>query len=376
MRVPKTPAAKGWSEVIATRGGPGRRRFAAVLAAATALVASLALGLPGTAVWAQTSTAGLLPAAPNTDLNQVYDPSQVISEPFVLTSPGVDYLYSSGLGDSLPHVPVRPFTKMGVWRRVVDAMPAPPPWVLPGTAVWAPDVRKVAGHYVMWFSAVENQALYGSPMPHPDCLGYATSKSPLGPFVSNATQPALCQYSDWGDIDPRTLVVGAQEYLLFKSNDNVASSPMPTNLYAVKLRPNGTSIASLPTLLMSNSQAWQGAVVESPDMVDVGGRYFLFFSSTFGPDTPQAGIGVAVCRGPLGPCANTSPGPWLGSNNHGTGPCEESLFEQHGVLWLLYSPHSEYYSGAYPVLAVSRVGIGPHLPYVATFDGAQPDVGG
>jgi GH43 family beta-xylosidase len=314
------------------------------------------------------------PAAANTSLNQIYSPSTLISEPDVLATPSVNYLYSSGIGSN-PHLPVRSYTKIGHWRTTADALPKPPTWAAPNASVWSPDVRKVGSEYVMWFSALTARAPAGAPARHLRCLGWATSSSPMGPFRSSATQPQLCQYADYGDIDPRTVVVDGHEYLMWKSNDNTGPSPTaPTVLYSQELAANGTTLKGAPVELMQNTQPWEGQVVESPDMVEEAGKFFLFFSSTNGPATSAAGIGVAICpQGPKAACDNSSSGPWLGSNTNGAGPCEESLFQQNGATWLLYTPRANYYRGAYPVLAVSRVGFGPHLPYVASFDGSEPN---
>ena len=318
----------------------------------------------------------LPPPAPNTHLGNVYTTGQLISQPFVLPTSKVDYLYSSGLGPPI-NVPLRTFTRIGHWSRVYDALPNLPPWVVPRTSVWSPDVRKVGDSYVMWFSAVANDVPAGDDQTNPRCLGWATSSSPYGPFVSNATQPALCQWSEFGDIDPRTFMDGGQEYLLWKSDDNAGESPptstfKPTKLWSQKLAADGVTLEGSPTLLLTPDRSWEVPLIEAPDMLKSGGRYYLFFSGA-ASWFPQAGIGVVFCDSPSGPCRDVYKGPWLGSSLLGSGPDEETLFEQNGAIWLLYAPQAVYYHNSYPFLGVSRVGIESGRPYVATFDGIEPN---
>lgn len=346
------------------------RSAAALLAVLGIVAGSVALLTGGRKAEAQTNP----PPAPNTAINKVYSPSVLISQPRIYTTNKVDYMFSSGVG-SPPHVPVRSFTTMGQWLKVRDAMPILPPWTEPNTIIGAADVRFVAGRYVMWFTGFTRSAPAGSPSQHVWCLGWATSTNIMGPYTSNATQPAFCNYSDYGDLGTRTFMVGTQEYLLWKSNDNIskASPPPPSKIYAVKLGSDGVSFAGAPTVLLENTKAWEGITVESPDMLADGSKYFLFFSSPYGSNDVGAGIGLATCQSPLGPCSDNYDGPWLGSNTHGAGPSEESVFQQNGATWMIYTPHSHYYPGAYPVVAVSRIAFGPHAPYVAAFDGAQPN---
>ncbi len=177
--------------------------------------------------------------------------------------------------------------------------------------------------------------------------------------MSDATQPALCQWSDFGDIDPRTFVDGDQEYLLWKSDDNAGEDPptstfQPTKLWSQKLAPDGTTLEGSPTELLVRNKSWEVPLVEAPDMIKRGGRYYLFFSGS-ASWFPQGGIGVAFCKSPSGPCRDVYKGPWLGSSLLGSGPDEETLFEQNGATWLLYAPQAVYHPLSYPVLGVSRV---------------------
>jgi hypothetical protein len=302
----------------------------------------------------------LPPPALNTDLGRLVDPTEVIADPAVLVGKHVDYLYASELGYEPPNIPVRTFTVLGKWGPPTDAMPTMPAWA--ASWVWNPDVRYVDGRYVMWFTAAEKGAALPLTGAMPRCIGWATAASPLGPFVPSPT-PVLCQLDHFGAIDPRTLVTpGGQEWLYWKSDDNaVLAAKQHTVVWAQRLAADGTTLEGEATEILANTAPWEGLIVESPQMELSHGRYYLFFSGNTSGSI-ENGIGVAPCKGPAGPCANTAVGPWLGPNAVSQGVGEESLFTQGGATWLLYSPHSVGQR-----LAVSRVAFGRQGPYVAAF---------
>jgi arabinan endo-1,5-alpha-L-arabinosidase len=310
------------------------------------------------------------PPARNTGIGKSFR-GDLISEPDVMPTDTIDYLYSSGAGGT-PHIPMRTFTTMGAWSNVYDVLPAMPPWALSTWPVWSPDVRKVGRNYVMWFAAYWKAAPGYRAGSAPLCLGVATSSSPFGPFVSQARVPTVCQLSNFGDLDPRTVEIGKQEWLLWKSDDNSeAWTGKPCKIFIERLGSDGRTLKGRPTQIYQSSAPWEGNLVESPDMVKQGNRYWLFFSGN-ASKSPTSGVGLASCRPPPGPCTSIGAGPWLGSNLSGAGPDEESLFQQDGAEWLLYTPHALYYPFAFPILAVARVAFSEGVPYVATFDGARP----
>lgn len=306
------------------------------------------------------STASLPPAAPNDALGRAVDTKTIIADPQVLIGHHVDYMYASSTGFHAPNVPVRTFRTMGKWLTSTDALPTLPAWA--GSWVWNPDVRYVQGRYVMWFTALDEQMALPTTGIPPRCLGWATSRTPLGPFVASST-PAICQMDRFGAIDPRTLVTpSGQEWLYWKSDSNaVPNAHMPTEMWAQRLAPDGVTREGHPIPLLSNTKPWEGILVESPQMVRAGKHYYLFFSGN-ASRTPQNGIGVATCRGPGGPCRDPAQGPWLGTSPQSPTAGEESLYSQDGKTWLLYTP-----IGPIQSLEVSRVAFGPHGPYVAAF---------
>jgi hypothetical protein len=288
--------------------------------------------------------------------------------PYVMVSGSSDYLYSGGYGLNVaPHVPVRRFTSLADLPKPTDAMPTLPA----GTWgwIWTVDVHPAATGYAMWFTTAYNNR------PNPlgvdnQCIGNATSASPLGPFTPSSG-PVICQ--QWGSIDPRVVVSpGGTHYLIWKSDTNADhAAVIPTTIWEQQLAPDGVTLVGTAHQIATATQPWEGALAESPDMVDLGGTYYLFFSGNSSL-SPQNGIGMMTCASIQGPCTDTRTSAFLGSNSQGTGPGEESLFQQGGNTWLLYSPNAIYGSYFFRPLAVARVAVGEHGPYVATFDGAVP----
>jgi beta-xylosidase len=238
-------------------------------------------------------------------------------------------------------------------------MPIVPPWVGPGFT-WAPDVRRVGDTYVLWFTAAAKHLTFGA-RGHPVmCIGVATSASPLGPFVSNATEPAICQVGHHGSIDARTFLDDdGRLWVHWKSDDNAEPDGGPPTIYAQRLAPDGVTLTGRPTELLTVDQPWEGTIVEAPQMIVAGGRHWLFYSANwFNQDV--YGVGLASCAGPAGPCVKPSAAPWLASNRQGRGPGEASLFEDDDGLWIAYSPNQAF-ARARPV-AIAHVEVIDGVP--------------
>jgi hypothetical protein len=340
------------------------------------VVAAVIVVTPGSGLAAspQRATAALNPpAAPSYDVGELVRPYSVpLSDPTVMLGSHIDYLYTGAAGYDPPNISVRAFTDLEDLRAPVDAMPALPPWTRGWTS--APDVRHVDGRYVMWFSSPDVDDILATGAPA-KCIGFGVSTSPFGPFIV-ARQPVICE--PWGSIDPRTFVApDGQLWLDWKADVNAAWGPaqdpelpqnQPTVLWAQRLAPDGTTLEGSPHELLAATRPWEHKLIEAPEMVHAGGRFYLFFSAN--PSYQDGdGIGVAVCRGPAGPCDEPYAGPLLGSSPLGLGPGEESLFTQAGATWMLFSPSG---TGLYRQLAVARIAFGRHGPYVAAFDGAVP----
>jgi hypothetical protein len=370
------------SEEEALRRRRRRHRLAWPTAAAIAGATALAVGVAAILSFAlggtPTVTSDPAPAS-NIATAQTFTPTKgLISDPFVLPTSTFDYMYSSGaVGLGQPHLPERTFTVMGTFLSSRDAMPTLPTWVEPNSGLWSPDVRKVGKTYVMWFSGLDRGYILSTRVAA-QCIGVATSTSPTGPFTSHSPTPTICQTSGHGDIDPRTLVApNGQEWLYWKNDGNAVATMDPVgsvHIYAQRLATDGQTLVGSTSVLLTNDLSWDGGLIEAPDMVHVGNRYLLFFSgnSTWGDDS---GIGLALCKGPSGPCTSPYSGPWLGSNVQGAGPNEETVYTQNGITWMLYTPHGLYYPLALPRLVAARIAFTPAgMPYIANRQGMVPGV--
>jgi len=285
------------------------------------------------------------------------------SDPYLLVADGRYFLYTSGV-PGLLNVPVATSTDFESWSPVQDALPALPAWATPGYT-WAPDVHRFGSTWELYFTAM----LRGW-SPPTECIGSASGTSPLGPFVARAT-PLICQLGLGGSIDPRVFTDSSgAHWMLWKSEQNIGGASTPTMLWSQPLSADGLTLTGRPSLLMEPDEGWQGTIVEAPQMVEVDGAYWVFYSGNWF-NQPAYAIGAARCAGPSGPCADTSTLPLLGSNAQGLGPGEESVFEDASGLWLLYSPwHSLAPKPDFPPrpVFIARIGLLPTGPYLAVWE--------
>jgi hypothetical protein len=188
-----------------------------------------------------------------------------------------------------------------------------------------------------------------------------------------APHPFICQLDHRGSIDARVITApGHQLVMLWKSDDNAnPRDPGPdqggnTGIYAQYLSPDGRQLLGQPTKILGPSEPWEINIIESPDMIEAWGTYWLFFSGNW-YYSPSYGIGVAACQSPLGPCTDPDPAPFLGSNLQGSGPGEESIFQDGNTVSLLYNPFHANDPG--PVIprpvAMTRIGFTPKGPFLA-----------
>lgn len=298
------------------------------------------------------------PASPGTTVPSGLEES----DPFLTVTRGRYFMYTSGVPGLLPvNVPEASSTGFTGWTPVTDAMPTLPSWAVPGYT-WAPDVHLFGSTYVLYFTAM----VRGS-VPPTECIGDATSTSPAGPFTP-ARSPFICQASIGGSIDPRVFTdAEGTNWIVWKSDQNIGGASTPTQMWSQKVSPSGLALVGRPSVLMGPDEPWQGTIVEAPDMVELDGSYWLFYSGNWF-NQPAYAIGAARCVGPQGPCADTSAVPFLASNDQGAGPGEESLLTDTAGIWMVYSPsysqaHRPYFPTR-PVL-ITRLGFAAAGPYLA-----------
>jgi arabinan endo-1,5-alpha-L-arabinosidase len=120
-------------------------------------------------------------------------------DPAVLHAPdGLYYAYATQTerGGKWIDIQVARSADLTHWQLVGDALPAKPAWASKTQDFWAPHVVRDGARYIMYFSAKPDT----SDERHGLCLGVATARSPLGPFVDMG-HPLKCG-SGFVNIDP------------------------------------------------------------------------------------------------------------------------------------------------------------------------------
>jgi Glycosyl hydrolases family 43 len=306
--------------------------------------------------------------SPDAPARMILSTNYDATDPSVLHVGGDYLLYTTGGGfANSPHVVVHVGSSIGKWTSSHEALPRLPAWTRDN--VWAPAVQQVQGGWALYFTGT----VTGSD-PSIQCIGAAFAAKPVGPFVSEG-DPIVCQVDHRGSIDPRTYVdPQGSLWLDWKSDDNAdPNTPGPdqgglTGIYAQRLSANGRQLLGQPSEIFQPDQPWEGTIVESPQMIDIAGSYYLFFSANWF-NQPYYGIGVASCASVTGPCHSLGSAPFLGSNNQGSGPGEPSVYVSPGGVYLLYTPVHAAAPDITPPrpVAMARVGFSSNGPYLAAF---------
>ncbi|KAK9861302.1 hypothetical protein WJX84_001471 [Apatococcus fuscideae] len=214
----------------------------------------------------------------------------------------------------------------GKWELMdQDALPVLPPWAGRGR-VWAPEVAKIDGQYVMYYTARNRQLRL-------QCTSMATSEDIAGPYNDTSSTPILCPSELGGAIDPYQIQdTDGQRYLFYKSDGNAVG--MTPYIWVQPLTVDGLSFAGPPTRLFGPSaNTWEGSVVEAPsvNLCDQETSYCLFYSANnaYGP---QYAVGLAVASNITGPYVKSSTNPVLTSNrgNGINGPGGQSFVQANG----------------------------------------------
>ncbi len=248
-------------------------------------------------------------------------------DPFVLTVGGAYYAY--GTNSVAGNIQIIESSDLTHWTTVGDALPQLPAWATPDET-WAPAVVQLGGTFVLYYAV-----RVAGPGGGEECISVATASQPQGPFDDTSTGPLMCQSTLGGSIDPSPLVdVNGTPYLVWKSNSGAGASA----IWSEQLDPAGTGFATntTPTQLLVPDEPWEAGVIEAPDLVVSGGRYFLFYSGNSWMGSDYA-VGVATCSGPLGPCAKPLSAPILASDASMEGPGGASAFtDDSGSYWIAF----------------------------------------
>jgi xylan 1,4-beta-xylosidase len=149
------------------------------------------------------------------------------------------------------------------WQVAGAVMRKPPAWAR--GQFWAPEIRKVGGRYLVYYSAHKRK--------RSRCVAVATGRSPLGFFRDRG--PLAC--SRPGAIDPLpTWDQRGRPYLLWKVDG--APSHRPTPIVAAPLADGGLRVAGRPRELIRNDARWEGGGIEAPALARHAGKLYLFYS--------------------------------------------------------------------------------------------------
>lgn len=330
----------------------GQLRGAVLLAGAALLAA--ACGASGGRSGGSSSSGRSAPPAGGTYTNPVY--SGDFPDPAVLRVGSTYHAYATQGGGS--NIQTLTSHDLVHWSADGDALPEVGSWASAGNT-WAPEVIAIGGRYVMYYVARSTSAGV-------QCIGRAVAGAPGGPFSDPAKVPLVCQPSLGGSIDPNPFrAADGALYLYWKNDGNCCGKPV--HLWGQRLRSDGSALTGRPVALMTNGKAWQGNLVEAPEMVSHGGAYTLFYSAN-NYASPAYGMGYASCTKPLGPCTDRSDASLVPSNLAAAGP---------GHCFLITTPggKTEMLYHAWPPDAVGAISPGRQLWLEpVTWKGSVPSV--
>ena len=277
-----------------------------------------------------------------------------------------NYLAASGSGS---HIQAARSSDLVNWERV------PAPGVLPElatwsgmtplfgatshSATWAPDVTQIGDQFVLYYTTPALE------LPRPDgkpsqCLSVAVSDAPDGPFVDSSTGPIACQPDLGGSIDGSYFQdADGTQYLVWKNDGNCCG--IPTNFWLQALTADGMAVSGEPIQLegLENDKAWEGGVIESPQILIHDNRYYMFFSGNNFASGSYA-VGYATADMLEGPYTDAEENPILFTDFQSApklglaGPGHQGIFtDADGDLWMAYH--------AWDNTAIGNDNVGRHL---------------
>ena len=245
-------------------------------------------------------------------------------DPGVLYDSG-QYVLACTSGDAANAYPLYTSPDLATWTAHGFVFPAGhwPSWAV--SDFWAPEVHKVGAHYVVYFSARSTAGHYS--------IGAASSNSPLGPFT-DIGQPLIAEAS-MGLIDASEInAADGTPYVVWKEDGNAVG--LPTPIHSQALSSDGLSLQGSAATLITNDEAWEGAVTEAPFMVQHAGTYYLFYSGNSYATTAYA-VGVAEASSPLGPFTKLG-SPVLATGGAWAGPGHCSVVDTPaGDTYMVYA---------------------------------------
>ncbi|KAF7712585.1 Arabinan endo-1,5-alpha-L-arabinanase [Penicillium ucsense] len=219
------------------------------------------------------------------------------ADPSVISTGDGHYAFATG-GNGV-NVQMAHSTDLTNWELMSghDAMPGPyPSWVAGSPAIWAPDViQRDDGKFIMYVSASASQDA------SKHCVGAAVADQVTGPYTLEQS-PLACPLDKGGAIDADGFKDGNTYYVVYKVDGNSlnqGSTLNPTPIMLQQLNSDGVTPNGDPVQLIDRDNN-DGPLVEAPSLVNVGGTYYLTFSSNW-YNTPKYDVSYAIASSVTGP---------------------------------------------------------------------------
>jgi arabinan endo-1,5-alpha-L-arabinosidase len=259
------------------------------------------------------------------------------ADPSLLVVSDKMYLYSTGCGvrggGAFP-IRVSSGESRTSWTYVggVFTSGTMPLWTAEGCRYWAPEVHRLKGQYVCYYSSPDRNNRF--------CIGVGTSPSPEGPFRDSGEPLVVNERVGLIDAgffqDPET----SRPWIMWKEDGNDLNPMQPTDMFIQELTDDGLSLLGNPYKMVTNDQEWEHELVEAPTLIYRGGYYYLFYSANV-YTSPLYGVGVARSRSVTGPFEKYDRNPILRSNEDFDGPGHQFLLEETPGQWTMFY-HARY----------------------------------
>jgi xylan 1,4-beta-xylosidase len=210
------------------------------------------------------------------------------------------------------------------WSPAGTVLPGPPAWADP-SAQWAPSLVRIGSRFLVYYSV--------RPVGRPFCIAVAAATSIGGPYDDQG----LVTCSGQGAIDPEVAFgPDGAPYLISKQDGNAVGRR--TRIWARRLTPDGLHTMGRATVLLRNDAAWEGGVVEAPQVITRRGWVYLFYSGNgYGGRSCRYAVGVARSRSVLGPFVKAPHNPILAGNGAWRCPGHTTVTQDAaGQWWMLH----------------------------------------
>jgi arabinan endo-1,5-alpha-L-arabinosidase len=194
-------------------------------------------------------------------------------------------------GGAVPQIPILRSKDLVRWNRIGEVFPGSrPAWVADTAGLWAPDIRYLDGHYVLYYVATDTTAVPGTV---DSAIGVATAPTPAGPWTDSGgplVAPRPGNGSFLGTIDPAGFTDRQGRHWLYWSSFNGGG-------FVTRLSRDGLHTVGKPKRILIDNR-YEGIYV-----VSHGDWYYAFASSTNCCAGPVTGYTVFAgrSRAPDGP---------------------------------------------------------------------------